>query len=212
MKTDDYATEHRTGLRCFAPFAVAVVALLSVSCATQVGMETAAFEGGPVSAVLEEHGDPDFRYSDDSDSVTYIAYRLRNLGWQIDRGGATNFRCSVIYTVSEDNVIASKLVGKTCHKGATLGRLKGLAGSAQGKDMRDVLMTFGTPDYGGLSGGTGTLVYDYGESSDSVAEDVGGGVSVSVALSIGCSVTIALKDGRVASAEVKGLFCGLRPI
>ena len=203
MKTDDNVIEHRTGLRCPAPFAAAAVALLSVSCATQVSMETTAYEGGPASAVLEEHGEPDFRYRDDNDGVTYISYRLP--------GSTREFRCSAIYTVRDDNIIASKLTGKACPEGSRFGGggVNKLASGLEGKDVGDVLMMFGGPDYGGLSGGSGTLVYDYGEASDSVTGNVGGGVSVGIGFSLGCTMTITVEDGRVAGAETGGGMCWL---
>ena len=209
MKTDDYVAERRAGFRGFAPLAAAAVALLSVSCATQVGKESAAFEGGPASAVLEEHGDPGFRHRD-NDGVTYMAYRLPlPPPWT---NGATSARCSVIYTVRADTVLASDLVGSMCHEARrstpwSRSGVKKLADDLEGKGIRDLLLVFGAPDYGGLADGNGTLVYDYGEESGSVAEDVGGGASVAIGFSLGCVMTIVIEDAQVAGAELEGGMC-----
>lgn len=198
--------EDGTGLQGFAPFSAAVLALLCVSCATQVGMETTAFVGGPASALLEEHGDPDILYEEDG--INYIAYRVALPANRLDSDAdLTNDRCSVIYTVREDTVLASSLVGFMCHEVGRIGRVNNLAGELEGKSVQDVLMIFGSPDFGGLSDGTGTMVYDYGATSESVAGDAGDGAAVVIGMGFGCTLTITIEDGRVTSRETEGGMC-----
>ncbi len=201
-----------TGLDRLARFSVAAIALLCVSCATQVGMESVAYEGGPASVLLEEHGDPDLRYVDD-DGITYMAYRVALPTSRLDSDvNITNDRCSVIYTVREDIVLASNLVGFVCHEVRRIGRVNNLAAGLEGKNVLDVLMTFGSPDYGGLSDGTGTLFYDYGATSESAGGNVGNGASVAIGIGFGCALSIMIEGGRVTSTETEGGMCWATPI
>jgi hypothetical protein len=183
-----------------------------------------------LASALDERvttGEPGFEFSDGS-GMRHIAFRLLEGDPEVITAAAAGSRapdpwkrCSVIYTLSGDAVVASDFVGVACLGHKRSGRVRKQAIGLQGATLKDVLMKFGAPDSGEVPDGAGTLVYDYGVS-ESTTDPVSGskelndrlrvGVVLSVGIRIGCRVTFLIEDGRVSGVEPKGGVCRAAPL
>lgn len=179
-------------------------------------------ESQSLTSALEERattGEPGFEFSDGS-GTQYIAFRLLKGDAKVKRRfglgpqpADSAKRCSVIYTLSGDAVVASEFVGMGCLGHKRSGRVRKQAIGLRGATLKDVLMKFGAPDSGEVSDGAGTLVYDYGDSESSTGPvSVSDGVAVDVAIRMSCTVAFSIEDGRVSSVEPKGGLCRANPL